>query len=256
MRRFVDESCVTDAPGRRGKRTNRARTVHRAAVVAIHGSVVEVSNADRYEEGRVRATSGGSRDVRHHLRLATAQVHASLHEHPGFVALLDGEATVELYRCLLSRLYGIYQPLEATLASADHHLPPGLRPQRRSRDALMAQDLMALGLDRHDLARLPRKGDVHPPTTLSEALGAVYVVQGSALGGKVLARALRQRSADPWSSCFFAGFADDRQAWERCCDALDQCTDDVGRLTAAAVATFQHIADWMAGWPNEHPANG
>jgi heme oxygenase len=190
--------------------------------------------------------------VRPHLRSATAQAHASLHEHPAFVALVEGNATVELYRSLLGRLYGIYRPLEVALAGAGHHLPSDLRPAHRSRAALMAQDLVALGLDAGAVARLPTKGDVLPPTSRSEALGALYVVQGSALGGEVIAGSLRRRFAG--QCAVFTGFADDRQTWKRCCDALEQGTD-LGRLTAGAVTTFGHIADWMAGWSGARTAH-
>jgi heme oxygenase len=106
-----------------------------------------VSESLPVREGRLRVSGGRSCDVRQHLRSATAQAHASLHEHPAFVALVEGNATVELYRSLLGRLYGIHRPLEVALAGAGHHLPSGLRPAHRSRAALMVQDVVALGLD-------------------------------------------------------------------------------------------------------------
>lgn len=197
----------------------------------------------------MRASNSRSSDVRRRLRAATFQAHASLHEHPAFVAVIEGRADLPLYRCLLSRLYGIHQPLEVALACADRHLPPGLRSHGRSRVALIEQDLIALGIDATDVARLPRKAGLQPLRSRGAALGALYVVQGSTLGGEVIARSLRQRFADQPVCSFFTGFADDRQAWRRCCDALEQCADDIGRLTAAAVSTFEHIGAWMSGWP-------
>lgn len=200
------------------------------------------------------ASATRSCDVRWHLRFATAEVHAFLHEHPAFAALSEGKASVDRYRCLLARLYGVYGPLEASLADADHHLPPGLRHRGRSRVRLIAQDLGALGMATSELARLPVKGGVRRLTSRSEALGALYVMQGSALGGRVIARILASHVAD--GAChYFAGLSDDRQVWQRCCAALEQCADVTG-LTTTAVATFRHIADWFTGWPDEQTGHG
>jgi heme oxygenase len=117
----------------------------------------------------------------------------------------------------------------------------------RPRTCLLARDLVALGLSASELTRIDTKPDVAAMTTTEEALGALYVLQGSAIGGRVIARRLRKVGSLPMPMRFFGGFSDDHETWRLCCDALERCATagDVNRLTEAAVSTFRHVAEWL-----------
>lgn len=82
----------------------------------------------------------------------------------------------EAYRSLLCRLYGFHQPFELA-ARID---------QERTR--WLEDDLAALGVDAAMLATLPRCAGFSAPISPEYLLGAPYVVEGSALGGRGLAR--------------------------------------------------------------------
>jgi heme oxygenase len=193
--------------------------------------------------------------VRQRLRSATGPIHESLHHHPAVVALLGSTAPMYLYRELLGRLYGVYVPLEHEIERARRHLGDELRRSMRPRAGLLMHDLEALGLSPSALGRFDKKPDVAPMTTTEEALGALYVVQGSAFGGRAIARRLRRVGPARMPMRFFEGFPEDHDSWRLCCEALERCATggDVNRLIEAAVSTFRHVAEWLGPLRIDYP---
>ena len=90
------------------------------------------------------------------------------------------------YRSVLERWYGFYAVLEPRL-DAWHRRTGLLDREPRRRLPLRPTDLDALGCGRAALPGLPRCPDVPPIRTTADGLGALYVVEGSTLGGRVLA---------------------------------------------------------------------
>ena len=98
------------------------------------------------------------------------------------------------YRALLIRFYGFYVPIEMRLAfwldnenMTDAVLSSLDYPVRR-KTSLLQQDLQALGLTEAERAALPRCETLPRLDTLPRALGCLYVLEGSTLGGQLLAR--------------------------------------------------------------------
>jgi heme oxygenase len=191
--------------------------------------------------------------VRDRLRTATAPFHDALHRHPMVVALLDGAVGVPDYRGLLSRLYGVVAPLEDELELVRHQLDGELRQALRSRAWLLVRDLRALGLSGGGLARIARKADIEGMVTTEDALGTLYVLQGSAIGGKAIAQRLRRAGVVEMPRQYFEGRPDDPETWRLCCNALERCAQegDVDRLTMAARTAFRHVALWLDAVPAE-----
>jgi heme oxygenase len=111
------------------------------------------------------------------LRQATRAPHERLHGHPGFLAVQKGTIEVDTYRALLARLYGFHLPFEAAA---------GIGPDRSHR---LRDDLVVLGFDADAIAGLPI---CHIPGlgNANRQLGALYVVEGSALGGLAMGKGL------------------------------------------------------------------
>ncbi len=122
------------------------------------------------------ATGKAAPSLRLELRAATQDVHDRLHCHAGFAAIQDATIGLAHYQDLIVRLYGFYLPFEAAVA---------IGPDRSN---WLAGDLEALGLKRplHAVSKcwhVPRLDSAHL------RLGALYVAEGSALGGGVTWRA-------------------------------------------------------------------
>jgi heme oxygenase len=118
--------------------------------------------------------------------------------------------------------------VEAALDGIDG-LPP-LRP----RTALLHDDLAALGLDLPPLLPFPRPDDI------AAAFGAAYVIEGSRLGGGMLAR----RVAADLPHAYLSAIHDPGE-WRAFGQAMDAAAQDE-RWIARAIASARRVFDLYA----------
>ena len=116
---------------------------------------------------------------------------ATAHERIERVFDLDQRTrSLALYRDLLVRLYGFHAAWEP---AADAALGDRTFFSARQKTHLLHNDLLALGVAESDLARLPLCLPTVPLRTAAEALGSMYVVEGSTLGGTIIAGYVEHR---------------------------------------------------------------
>jgi heme oxygenase len=178
--------------------------------------------------------------LRHELRVATADVHARLHLHAGLAAVAAERIDVSGYRQLLLRLYGFYLPFENAA---------GLEPVR---SGWLATDLTALATPESRLATAALCATLPRLDSPQAVLGAMYVVEGSALGGRGLARQLNCILGDATLSGrrFFASDGvDTGRAWRAFVDRIDRVANRDRKIVIdAAIETFCCFETWMDGW--------
>ena len=178
--------------------------------------------------------------LRHALRTATADVHVRLHLHAGLASVAKGRIDIASYRQLLLRLYGFYRPFEDVA---------GIEPLR---SGWLASDLRVLATPDRRLAEAAVCAALPRLDSPQAVLGAMYVVEGSALGGRGLARQLNGLLGDATLSgrrFFASNGADTGRAWSTFVDRLDQvATRDEMVVIDAAIATFCCFENWMDGW--------
>jgi heme oxygenase len=187
-------------------------------------------------------TDGG---LRARLRAETAQLHARLHRHPGLRAAASGVIDLDGYRLLLMRLYGFHRAFEASIGAV---FPVD---EGKARSALLESDLEALGVPAAQWRARPLCAGLPAASCEAEALGALYVVEGSALGGARIAQALRARLLPGGAGCrFFSNDGAPRPAWEILLTRLQAICDPQAESAAiaAALATFQAFENWMEDW--------
>jgi heme oxygenase (biliverdin-IX-beta and delta-forming) len=168
---------------------------------------------------------------------------APLHDHRLFV----GRVSWLDYRLYLARLYGFHAAVEAALAAfrplATVVADAGLRNHKT---ALLAHDLVVLGVDRRDLAHVPRMG-FPAPLALPEALGWTYAVESTTLRGKLLAGRLARHLPEEIqrASAYLGCYGDEAPArWRELGDALDAF--GLGRGPAARSAEPAALPDELA----------
>jgi heme oxygenase len=107
-------------------------------------------------------------------------------------AILENISPSE-YESLLCKFFGFYQPMEArlTVLAKQADFPPEF--ELRSKASLLAGDLLALGRSESFLRTVPLCQWLPELRTTAQALGAIYVFEGAALGGQVIAPRLRSR---------------------------------------------------------------
>jgi heme oxygenase len=192
-------------------------------------------------------------DIRGILRAATAASHARLHTQGGLALLLRGELTRPAYARLLLRLLGLHAQCERRLEA--HRGSPLLAwqdiGQRRARSSRLRDDLRHLGVGSAEMAA-SESADVPLPSldNSASALGFAWVVEGSALGGRVLARRFSAVADASWASAwsFFRPIPRQPDRWAACCAAVDECGGDVFRLEVmrvSAVETFAAFEVWL-----------
>ncbi len=183
--------------------------------------------------------------LREKLRAETAAVHARLHRHPGLSAAASGKIDVARYRMLLMRLYGFHRAFETSLIAYIAQVP--------ARSDLIACDLEALGVSAEIRSAIPLCESLAPVLSEPEALGALYVAEGSALGGMQIARALRAGPSPLEGVGAYRFFSNDgapRRAWKDLLARLEAICDPQEERAAivAAVSTFRAFDEWMKDW--------
>jgi heme oxygenase len=192
-------------------------------------------------------------DMRTALRMATAAAHQGLHKNQVFAELLRGDLPRRDYLNLLLRLYGLHAAVERKLAP--HLRSPWFAwcdwAPGEARSVRLRRDLIALGTPTSLIMTAAGADDVLPVLTTPEAaLGCAWVVEGSELGGRQLARHVASIIGDTedGSSSFFVSNPDHPGRWTACCDAVNLCGMETGRRAAilsAASATFEAIGTWL-----------
>jgi heme oxygenase (biliverdin-IX-beta and delta-forming) len=187
------------------------------------------------------------------VRLATRSAHTRLES-----SLDLGSWDTSRHRWWTARLLGLHEPLEDGLNRwwAEAPLPAtGWMPRRRS--ALLAADLRALGLSDPDVRALPRC--VAPAATgLAQVLGQLYVLDGSALGGAVIASQAMAAGVSPQACRSLVLSAQSARCWRQTralIDALD--AEDAASAAASAGELFELLEGWLAtDAPVPMPVNG
>ena len=177
------------------------------------------------------------------LRTATQDAHDCLHRHAGFAAVQDSTIGLADYQELIGRLYGFYVPFEAAMA---------IGPERSN---WLARDLEALAIKR-SLDAFPKCDYVPRLDSAHRRLGALYVAEGSALGGRDLARGLDRLLGDGVTKGrqFFIGRgAGTSAAWKAYLVRLSAAPPEQSaqaEIVKGAVETFAAFEHWLNGWSN------
>jgi len=119
------------------------------------------------------------------LRRQTRLQHEALERQGVFAGIVRPDVRLDDYGRLLDLLWRFYAAVEPAVLRAVASQPE--ISLYRPRLALLAADMTALG------RALPAPGDIALPlASAGQLLGAIYAIEGSALGGQVIARHLRK----------------------------------------------------------------
>lgn len=176
--------------------------------------------------------------LRHHTRTSHQRVEL-------LVRVMETPLSHAQYLRVLRQMAAYVLPLERELVT--HPLPESFDLVARLRGPALERDFAWFGQSvPHDLPVLPAL-----PTT-AHAAGALYVLEGSTLGGQIIARHLHAQlglTADA-GAAFFSGYGP-RTAimWRSFCAALTDYEQQTGATTAileGAERTFVGLERWLA----------
>ena len=188
--------------------------------------------------------------VRSALRTATNDVHCRIHRSIRLQPLFDQTLGREDYRALLCCYFGFFDPLDGQLAAL-HRATPQFQEHApfRPRTYLLRDDLSVLGLSDVEIDRLPKYR--FPVDTPGRYAGALYLVEGSALGGRILFDRLKYLFDENESRGrrYFMGHGQ-RSAlvWQDSCALIETIgeTAPLVEIVDTACALFEAFERWLA----------
>jgi heme oxygenase len=171
------------------------------------------------------------------IKTAIDPIHERFHQHPAFRRLLDDNLSAAEYGQVLRCFQAFHLSSEDIQAEADRAMGADESARRRaSADAIVA-DLRSLGETGQSIVTpLPAR------TAAGWNIGYAYVVRGSALGGKLMYKALENgpmRNA----RAFLGGHSHDRHRWQAFCTAMDDhaVRSGIDDMTDGATFAFGHF---------------
>jgi heme oxygenase len=176
------------------------------------------------------------------LRAETRPYHDAVEQNEFNQALAAGTPSEAATTRFLARMYGFLAPYEAALLGHVATLGPAWEIPERLRAHLILADLHA------EASQLPLCPALPPLATRPQLLGAMYVLEGSTLGGQVLARQLAKAGSSQLR--YFTGYgAQTGPRWKAFCQLLSEAATDAAtenEIVQSAIHTFQHLATWLA----------
>lgn len=200
------------------------------------------------------------RAVVQQLKHHTAATHARVEDALG---LLDPDLSAAQLRSVLERFAGFWQGNERLIdewAEREPELAESLCWPRRRRREVLRSDLLRLGLTVRELTALPEAPAVFVDVDTADALGWIYVSEGTTLGGAITdrslqaltqAEALRVRTFTPY-------LEGPGPMWRSYLSILeDWVGNDPGRcarVVDAATGTFDALERWLVEIDTEDAA--
>ena len=175
------------------------------------------------------------------LRAATAESHKQLEAK--LFPFINSINNNHQYGRLLNAFYGYLFPVQELIA---HHIDEQVVPDMDTRRnaGLIALDLGAIGIEQEkEVAdRLPAISN-H-----AAAMGALYVMEGSTLGGKIISKTIAERLGKEEGLRFFRGYgAETGPMWKKFTQYLEdpKNAQQADAISEAAVETFTLFGTWF-----------
>ncbi|PRY14449.1 biliverdin-producing heme oxygenase [Kineococcus rhizosphaerae] len=178
------------------------------------------------------------------LRAATTQAH---HDLDSSLGVLDRPWDLTRHRRWLELTWGLFAPLERALAGWAAQDPGALDVRARARADLALADLRALGVPAAELDALTECPGTPAVPDRATALGVCYVLDGSTLGGRLIAEAVVAAGVPATATTSLTGREGAGRRWRDTTAAVEAAGPDaVPALVAAALATFSAYRTWLA----------
>ena len=203
---------------------------------AIAGDLVGAALADR------ASTATRMQRLREAVRSSHDRIELAL-------PLLDRRLTRARYVAVLEAFYGFYAPLEPLCERAAGSAGVALDLVARAKLPLLTADLAAVGHTPWSVLALPRCRILPAIASASQAMGALYVMEGATLGGQVIRRhILASLNLDvDTGAAFFAGYGDrTREMWLSFTGHIDRAADlDLDARDRDPIETFATLERWF-----------
>lgn len=178
------------------------------------------------------------------LRSSTMAAHQALDKM--LIPYIKSIETPTRYADLLKCFYGYFSRVEEQLSIfLNNDNIPAYDERRKAH--VIVQELESWG------ETIPSEtADAPRIDTKAKAMGAMYVLEGSTLGGKIIAKIIGGNlDIDPAQLQFFNYYGDNTEAmWKEFSDTLNKYADSIGlsarnEMVQASIDTFRFFKSWI-----------
>lgn len=158
---------------------------------------------------------------------------------------LSSVETYDDYACILNMFYGYFHPVESLVArQITATIIPDIQQRRNAQ--FIIEDLKSLGCSR-DL--IPLCDELPSIDSVASALGAMYVLEGSTLGGRMISNMLMKHDTLVFIHSnlhFFNGYKEETGGkWTSFLLVVDQYEGEADQVIESANETFDCLTRWM-----------
>lgn len=186
------------------------------------------------------------------LRESTSDLHHALEHTFHAEAIASGNITRAQYEEVLSLFLGFHRPVEKVIEEL--HLESFLPDiAERMRTKQLYNDLKKLGFSQAQIDELPDCPSIPCPKTVEQALGVLYVLEGSTLGGRVILKMLASHIENnvipAEATTYYAGHGDNTGTFWKdftmSCGHILQTENQQQQAIDFAKQTFLLLYQWM-----------
>ena len=182
------------------------------------------------------------------LRNDTVHNHKILESNILLSNLMAEHLTVDTYKRIISKFYTYFLPLEERITPyfSDGKYIPDFSERRKA--STLLEDLRHYNISETTLDFCQYLPDID---TIGQAMGALYVLEGSTLGGKFISKRVQETigAAPDAGAKFYYGYGVETGAyWKRFCGYLSSYALDLGiqkEVVDSANNTFLKLNSWL-----------
>lgn len=169
------------------------------------------------------------------------------------VDLMREDFNLDDYKNLLVRFYSFYKPFEEKMRELSAADPIEFDHAERLNTPKLFKDLRELGMSENEIAEIKESDELPRLDSKEKIFGALYVIEGSTLGGQVIARHLKQKfDIDAATGgAFFAGYGKETGTmWRAFGAAITKFAENSANhdeIIAGANETFEFIGKSLRG---------
>ena len=158
---------------------------------------------------------------------------------------MSPDFTLSQYQKLIEGFYGFLALVEEPVLKLTHSLLPD--SQERKKIGWLKEDLISLNLSELNLKLLPKREQVFK--NKYEALGFLYVIEGSTLGGQMIVKKLKEnkRLGDA-NFNYYSGYGPKTgKYWKTFKETTNAVLPEYHeQVLYSASQTFMHLEEWMS----------
>ena len=176
-------------------------------------------------------------NITERLRSETAILHQQLEDLPISRSILKPDVQVDEYGAYLATMYGIMKSVETNVFPVLKNVLPDI--EKREKAHLLTRDLQAINYSFNPSEWSAGEAEIHflhiqdlESEQIAYALGVLYVVEGSTLGGRFILKNIREALQFDASNgaAYFAGYAEETgPMWKSFLHVLQQYAAEHGQ---------------------------